>query len=127
MRKLPAACVTPVTGLGAVSQAQVAALGKFAVPFGGFLRGGFEAGETAIVNGASGYFGSAGVLLAIAMGAARVIAAGRDAVALDDVGRSREQRCVDNGNAEGIASSRSPHTDGECLGALADQCRRDAR
>jgi hypothetical protein len=36
--QLPAACVTPVTGLDAVPQAQVAALGKFAVPFGGFLQ-----------------------------------------------------------------------------------------
>ena len=90
--QLPAACVTPVMGLDAVPQAQVAALGKFAVPFGGFLRGQFEAGETAVVNGASGYFGSAGVLLAIAMGAARVIAAGRDGAALDDLARAAGPR-----------------------------------
>jgi alcohol dehydrogenase len=90
--QLPAACVTPVTGLDAVPQAQVAALGKFAVPFGGFLRGNFAAGETAVVNGASGYFGSAGVLLAIAMSAARVIAAGRDAAALHGVARTAGPR-----------------------------------
>jgi len=52
-------------------------------PYGGFLRGEFQVGETAIVNGASGYFGSAAVLIALAMGAARVVAAGHDRAALE--------------------------------------------
>jgi len=52
-------------------------------PYGGFLRGEFQVGETAIANGASGYFGSAAVLIALAMGAARVVAAGHDRAALE--------------------------------------------
>ncbi len=72
---------------GAFPANRLAALNKFAVPYGGFLRGEFQVGETAIVNGASGYFGSAAVLIALAMGAARVVAAGRDRAALESVAR----------------------------------------
>jgi len=101
--QLPAACVTPVVGLDAVPAARLATLGKFLVPYGGFLRGAFQVGETAIVNGASGYFGSAAVLLAVAMGAARVVAAGRDAAALDAVvraGGTRVHAVVLSGDVE---------------------------
>jgi alcohol dehydrogenase len=73
---LPAACATPIDA--PVPPARLAAVGKFVVPYGGFLRGGLAAGDTVIVNGATGYFGAAAVVLAIAMGAARVVAAGRD-------------------------------------------------
>jgi len=83
--QLPAACMTPLAGLEAVSAEQLTALAKFIVPYGGFLRGAFQGGEVAIVNGASGYFGSAAVLLALAMGATIVIAAGRDRAALETV------------------------------------------
>jgi len=45
-----------------------------------------------IVNGASGYFGSAGVLLALAMGAALVVAAGRDRAVLEAVAKAGGSR-----------------------------------
>jgi alcohol dehydrogenase len=77
---LPAACATPIEA--AVAPARLAAIGKFVVPYGGFLRGGLAVGETIIVNGATGFFGAAAVVLAVAMGAARVIAAGRDEATL---------------------------------------------
>lgn len=77
---LPAACATPIEA--AVAPARLAAIGKLVVPYGGFLRGGLAAGETVIVNGATGFFGAAAVLLALAMGAARVIPAGRDEATL---------------------------------------------
>jgi alcohol dehydrogenase len=80
---LPAACLTPAASKLAAST--LAAVGKFLVPYGGFLRGRLHGGETVVVNGASGYFGSAAVLLALALGASRVIAAGRQKRALDDV------------------------------------------
>jgi alcohol dehydrogenase len=101
--QVPASCVTPVTGLEAVPAQRLAALSKFLVPYGGFLRGHFAVGETAIVNGASGYFGSAAVLIALAMGAARVIAAGRDRGALDAVvgaGGSRIHAVALSGDVE---------------------------
>jgi alcohol dehydrogenase len=79
---VPAACATPLAGLDGMPGDRLASMSKFVVPYGGFLRGGFRPGQVAIVNGASGYFGSAGVLVALAMGAALVVAAGRDRVAL---------------------------------------------
>lgn len=45
------------------------------------------AGETMIVNGATGAYGGAAVLLAFAMGAGRVVAAGRNAAKLDALAR----------------------------------------
>lgn len=77
---MPAGALTP-TGDGLTPE-RLATLGKFTVPYGGFARIGLTAGETVIVNGATGYFGSAATLLAAAMGAARVVAAGRDAATL---------------------------------------------
>jgi alcohol dehydrogenase len=61
---------------------QLATAIRFVVPYGGWLRGRLAPGETAIVTGATGSYGSAAVLLALALGAGRVIAAGRDADAL---------------------------------------------
>jgi alcohol dehydrogenase len=84
--RLPAAVVTPLPALReALPAARATAISKFAVPFGGFARGGLRAGETVVVNGATGYFGSAGALLALALGAAKVAAAGRDRAALSDL------------------------------------------
>ncbi|WP_293381636.1 hypothetical protein [Phenylobacterium sp.] len=54
-------------------------------PLGGLLRGRLAAGETLVVNGATGYFGSSAVLLGLALGAERVVAAGRSADVLDQV------------------------------------------
>ena len=66
---------------------ELGALGKLAVPYGGLLRGRFTAGEVIVVIGASGSFGSAAVLLACALGAERVVAAGRNAAALQELTR----------------------------------------
>jgi alcohol dehydrogenase len=81
----PASCVTPLARLDARPSSEVIGLAKAMVPFGGLLRSGLHAGETIIVNGATGYFGSAGVLVALAMGAGRVVAAGRNASALNEL------------------------------------------
>jgi alcohol dehydrogenase len=59
--------------------ARLAVVSRFVVPYGGLLRGRLAAGETLVVNGATGAYGSAAVLVAIAMGAGRVVAAGRNA------------------------------------------------
>lgn len=52
------------------------------VPYGGFLAGGLRPGETVLVSGATGNFGGAAVAVALAMGAARVVAPGRNEQAL---------------------------------------------
>ncbi|HXT79280.1 MAG TPA: zinc-binding dehydrogenase [Acetobacteraceae bacterium] len=90
----PAACVTPAEGLDQFDAAQLAVLNRFIVPFGGLLRGRLTAGETLVVNGATGAYGTAAVLLGIAMGAACVVAAGRNQAALEAVVRAGGERVV---------------------------------
>ncbi|QGY32451.1 zinc-binding dehydrogenase [Pantoea cypripedii] len=80
---LPASLVTPADGLDFMSDAQLAMSMRFTVPYGGLLRGQFSAGETLVVSGATGAYGAAAVLLALAMGARRVVAVGRNAARLD--------------------------------------------
>ncbi|SBT45871.1 alcohol dehydrogenase catalytic domain-containing protein [Micromonospora auratinigra] len=48
------------------------------VPYGGLLAADLRPGETVLVSGATGTFGSAGVAVALAMGARCVVAPGRD-------------------------------------------------
>jgi alcohol dehydrogenase len=84
---MPASTVAPLEGLEAFPPERLASLGKFSVPLGGLLRGRLAQGETLIVNGATGYFGSAAVLLGVALGAERVIALGRSKDALAAVAR----------------------------------------
>ncbi|MDB5978802.1 MAG: Alcohol dehydrogenase zinc-binding domain protein [Nevskia sp.] len=89
---LPVEAVTPAEGLDHIDAAQLAAVGRCIIPYGGLLRGRLAAGETLIVNGATGAYGSAAVLLGVAMGAARVVAAGRNAAALEALARAAGAR-----------------------------------
>jgi alcohol dehydrogenase len=79
----PAACVTPLAGLDDKPATELIGLAKLIVPFGGLQRSGLRGGDTIIINGATGYFGSGAVMLAVAMGAGRVVAVGRKAEALE--------------------------------------------
>jgi alcohol dehydrogenase len=90
----PAACVTPLVGLDDKPATELIGLAKLIVPFGGLQRSGLRGGDTIIINGASGYFGSGAVMLAVAMGAGRVVAAGRDAEALESLGVAFGPRVV---------------------------------
>ena len=83
----PVEAVTPADGLDHIDAAQLAAVSRFMVPFGGLLRGRLAVGETLMVTGATGRFGTAAVLLGVAMGAAHVIAAGRDHSKLEAIAR----------------------------------------
>jgi alcohol dehydrogenase len=62
--------------------ARWAAMGVHAVPNGGLLAGGLAAGETLLVSGATGNFGSSAVAVGLAMGAGRVVVPGRNRAAL---------------------------------------------
>jgi alcohol dehydrogenase len=83
----PVEAVTPLDDLDAYESTDLAPLSRFIVPYGGLLRGRLAPGETLVVNGATGAFGAAAVLLGVAMGAARVVAAGRNAAALGEVAK----------------------------------------
>jgi alcohol dehydrogenase len=78
----PAACITPLSGLDDRPATELIGLAKLIVPFGGLQRTGLRGGQTIIINGATGYFGSGAVMLAVAMGAGRVVAVGRKQAAL---------------------------------------------
>ena len=78
----PASCVTPLRGLDSIPSERLIALAKLVVPYGGLLRAGVRPGQVVAINGASGYYGSAGVMAALAMGASKVVAIGRGRDAL---------------------------------------------
>lgn len=63
------------------------AVGTVLVPFGGLLAGEVQAGETVLISGATGHFGSAGLAAALAMGAGCVVAPGRNERVLADLER----------------------------------------
>lgn len=60
-------------------------IGTMLVAYGGFLAAKLQPGETVLVSGATGNFGSAAVAVALAMGAARVVAPGRNETILADL------------------------------------------
>ena len=90
----PASLVTPIDRLGEMSALQALGLSKAVVPYGGLLRVGVQAGEVVAINGASGFYGSAGVLVALAMGASRVLVVGRDAKVLGEVAHAGGDRAI---------------------------------
>ena len=99
----PAQAVTPIEGLDGYDLPQLTAITRCIVPYGGLVRGRLAAGETVIVNGATGAYGAAAVLVALAMGAARVVAAGRNSAMLDrlaKLGGSRVSAVVLSGDVE---------------------------
>jgi NADPH:quinone reductase-like Zn-dependent oxidoreductase len=81
--------------IGAIDDADAAAwcaLGTWLVPYGGFLAAKLQPGETVLVSGATGNFGSAAVSVALAMGAACVVAPGRNETMLGDLVRRFGER-----------------------------------
>ena len=84
---VPAENITPIGDIDAADAGKWTALGRLLVPYGGLLAGDLKAGETLVVSGATGGFGGAGVAVALAMGAARVVATGRNERTLDDLAR----------------------------------------
>jgi len=84
---VPPSTVALADGLEHIDSAQLSAVSRFVIPYGGLVRGRLAAGETLVVNGATGAYGGAAVLLALAMGAGRVVAAGRNAEKLKRLAR----------------------------------------
>jgi alcohol dehydrogenase len=99
----PAEAVTPIEGLDGYDLSQLTTITRCVVPYGGLVRGRLAAGETVIVNGATGAYGAAAVLVALAVGASRVVAAGRNKELLDQLtkaGGSRVSTVVLSGDVE---------------------------
>ena len=68
------------------------AMGALLVPFGGFLAADLRAGETVVVNGSTGHFGSAAVAVALGMGASRVIGTARNTTVFKELTRRFDDR-----------------------------------
>ena len=76
--------------LGVIEEADAGrwcAAGVTLVPYGGLLAAGLQAGETLLISGATGNYGSAAVATALAMGAGCVVAPGRNERVLADLVR----------------------------------------
>ena len=85
--RVPTENAIPIGPIDAVQATAWSALGTYLVPYGGLVAADLQAGEIVVVNGATGSFGSAGVAVALAMGAGCVIATGRSQGALNDLAR----------------------------------------
>ncbi|MGC2777642.1 MAG: zinc-binding alcohol dehydrogenase family protein [Bradyrhizobium sp.] len=90
----PASCVTPLAGLDDRPVIELLGLAKLVVPFGGLRRLKLRGGQTVIINGATGYFGAGAVLLAVAMGAGRIVAVGRRREALQQLAETLGPRVI---------------------------------
>ena len=80
--RVPMECAFPLGDITPEDASRWCALVVMLVPYGGWLAAGLQPGETVLVNTATGNFGSAAVVVALAMGAATVLATGRNEVAL---------------------------------------------
>ncbi len=85
--RVPTENAKPIEPIDDADAASWCALGTLLVPYGGLLAGGLQAGETVVISGATGAFGSSGVAVALAMGAGCVVAAGRNGAVLEDLTR----------------------------------------
>ena len=84
---VPTENAVAIGGIDAADAGRWCALSLLLVPYGGLLAGNVQAGETVLVSGATGYFGSAAVAVALAMGAGCVVAPGRNEEVLEDLVR----------------------------------------
>ncbi|MER6305826.1 zinc-binding alcohol dehydrogenase family protein [Streptomyces sp. NPDC001657] len=84
---VPTENVFPLGAIDAADAGRWCALPVLLVPYGGLLAAGLQAGQTVLVSGATGNFGSAAVAVALAMGAGSVVAPGRNEKVLDELER----------------------------------------
>ena len=101
--RVPTENAISIGSIEAADAARWCALNVLLVPYGGLLAADLQAGETILISGATGNFGSAGVAVALAMGAGCVVVPGRNEAILDDLVRrfgSRVRAVKLSGNGE---------------------------
>lgn len=84
---VPTENAVPIGPIEPEQAARWCTLNLLLVPYGGLLAGDLRAGETVLVSGSTGNYGSAGVAVALAMGAGCVVAPGRNEEVLEDLKR----------------------------------------
>ena len=82
---LPAECFVPLAGIEHFDTSVLCRLGWLGTAYAAFLRAGLTRGQSVVINGATGLLGAGAVLLALALGAERVVALGRRKAALDEL------------------------------------------
>ena len=92
--RVPTENAAPIGMIDSAEAGRWCAVGTLLVAYGGLLAMDFRPGETLLVSGATGNFGSATVALALAMGARCVVAPGRNTAVLDDRRQRFGQRLV---------------------------------
>jgi alcohol dehydrogenase len=85
--RVPTENAIPIGEIDSAAAPAWCALGTFLVPYGGFFAANLRAGETVLVNGATGGFGAGAVAVALALGAGCVIATGRNETTLENLKR----------------------------------------
>lgn len=90
--RVPLECVFPLGDIAPGDASRWCAALVMLVPYGGWVAAGLQPGETALVNTATGNFGSAAVAVALAMGAGVVVATGRNVATLADLARRFGER-----------------------------------
>ncbi|MES0179054.1 zinc-binding dehydrogenase [Mesorhizobium sp. M0025] len=101
--RVPTENAIPIGDLDPAEASRWCAVNTLLIAYGGLLAMDFKAGETLLVSGATGNFGSATVATALAMGARSVIAPGRNEAILHDLKRRFGDRLVPvqlSGNAD---------------------------
>ena len=74
----PIECITPVDAIEDYDNAQLAGMYYLSIAYGALLRGELIPGQSVLINGATGNLGSASTLVALAMGASKILAVGRN-------------------------------------------------
>lgn len=85
--RVPTENAIPIGDIDPAEAGRWCAINTLLIAYGGLLALDLKAGETLLVSGATGNFGSATVLTALAMGARQVIAPGRNETVLADLKR----------------------------------------
>jgi len=92
--RVPTENAAPIGMIDATEAGKWCAIATLLIAYGGLLAMDFRPGETLLVSGATGNFGSATVALALAMGARSVVAPGRNMAVLDDLRQRFGERLV---------------------------------
>jgi alcohol dehydrogenase len=92
--RVPTENAAPIGAIDPADAGRWCAIGTLLIAYGGLRAMGFRPGETLLVSGATGNFGSATVALALAMGARCVIAPGRNTAVLDDLRHRFGERLI---------------------------------
>jgi NADPH:quinone reductase-like Zn-dependent oxidoreductase len=85
--RVPTENIKPSGDIDPADAGRWCAMGTLLVPYGGFAAASLQAGEIVLVSGATGNFGGSAVAVALAMGAARVVAPGRNEAMLAELSR----------------------------------------